>query len=784
MAKTLHFKTNTLLKNLVGKDLINDDNIAIVELVKNSYDAKSKEVLIKFEDSNLEIKEENSPRIVIADKGVGMTEGDIREKWLNIAYSEKKVDNTKKGDYFAGNKGIGRFSCDRLGSALDMFTRTRGGDLCHLKIDWTDFEKEGNKDLTIQKIGVKLNITDNESIKRDFGLKMPNFGTILIISNLRANWDREKLIDLKRSLEKFINPNQLFLRNKFEIKIEAESQRDKDSDSEYHDQVNGTVKNLIFEQLKFNTTYIESSVSPDGDHVEFKLHHDGNPVFRVKERSLNYKNLKGVSLVVYYLNPYKKSYFKRQTGVRSVDFGSIFLFLNGFRVAPYGERGDDWLGLDVRKTQGTTRYLSNRDVVGRIEIIDSEERFKPISSREGLKLTSEFINLKEKYFFDAFRRLERFVVDGLDWDSVPEAIRKTLPHSDGLSWEETDEKYVESWDRKRKRISKAIMTLIGVPRDRVIDLWFNSSLLDDLVAQKSKDLQVIIDDIESFDGEAVDDDLKENLKKIGKIISEKNKEVKLAKREVAGLKVEAEENKKIIHNLEKVTDEYRAQTLFLKSVSTLDEKRLLGFHHQICLDSSIIDNYIGKAVKALRDKEDIRSALVSIEKISRANKKIMATAQYATKANFKSGAKREITDLPAFIEQYLDNVTRDFASSGLRLTINNRVPEAFEVKAKRIELSILIDNLISNANKAHAKSLVVTMSLKDKNHLTVSFVDDGNGLDDSVSLSDVFDLGVTSTSGSGLGLFHSKEIVESLDGDIELIPGKEKGVQIRMIFTR
>ena len=69
MQKTLRFKTNTLLKNLVGKDLINDDNIAIVELVKNSYDADSSNVLVRFADFSSNGISTDSSQIIIADEG-------------------------------------------------------------------------------------------------------------------------------------------------------------------------------------------------------------------------------------------------------------------------------------------------------------------------------------------------------------------------------------------------------------------------------------------------------------------------------------------------------------------------------------------------------------------------------------------------------------------------------------------------------------------------------------------------------------------------------------------
>ncbi len=608
---------------------------------------------------------------------------------------------------------------------------------------------------------------------------------VLVISKLRSSWDRKRLLSLKKSLERFINPNQLFQHKKFTIQLKVDEFIKEDEKYQYHEQINGVVKNQIFEKLRFNTTYIESNISKNGKSITTSLFHDGEAVFRLEEKNTNYLNLKNIHTVIYYLNPYKKAYFKRQTGVRSVEFGSIFLFLNGFRIAPYGERGDDWLGLDVRKTQGTTRYLSSREIVGRIEVIDNDECFKPISSREGLKLTPEFISVKETFFLDVLRKLERFVVEGLKWDSVSESIRNELRNADGLSWDNTSEKYIESWDKKRKRISISILSLIGLSKDKVEHFWFNPALLETLVEQKSHELNTIINNIEGFDGDVVDAGLKKNLKKIGKIVAEKEIQVKTAQKQVTNLTIEAEENRQVIKSLEKETEQFEAQTLFLKSISTLDEKTLLGFHHQICLDASIIDNYIGRTMKALRDKGNIAEALKYLEKISKANKKVMATAQYATKANFKSGSKKELTDLPTYFEQYLMHVTKDFMAAGLKLSIENNVSEPFEIKTKKIELSILIDNIISNSDKAHAKSLNVTMDLKGENELIISFIDDGKGLNDSMDLENIFDLGMTSTAGSGLGLYHTKQIIDSLDAEIEFIPRwNPNGVEIKMVFIK
>ena len=151
----LFFSVKAGIKNIVGKDLIADDNIAIFELVKNSYDAYASKVIITFEDD----------KIIIADDGKGMSIDDIEKKWLALAYSAKKngdedngIDQTfleRRKSYrdhiqekrkYAGAKGIGRFSCDRLGEELLLSTKKiNTNTIEQLKIDWKDFEKKDEK---------------------------------------------------------------------------------------------------------------------------------------------------------------------------------------------------------------------------------------------------------------------------------------------------------------------------------------------------------------------------------------------------------------------------------------------------------------------------------------------------------------------------------------------------------------------------------------------------------------------------------------------------------------
>ena len=85
MAETLHFRVSSGLKNIIGRELINDKYIAIFELVKNSYDAGAKHVKISFDKLGT-----SDATITISDDGNGMSKTDIIDKWLFVAYSEKR----------------------------------------------------------------------------------------------------------------------------------------------------------------------------------------------------------------------------------------------------------------------------------------------------------------------------------------------------------------------------------------------------------------------------------------------------------------------------------------------------------------------------------------------------------------------------------------------------------------------------------------------------------------------------------------------------------------------
>ena len=126
---------------LLGRELITDRITALVELVKNAYDANATKVFVEFH--NVGRINPNS-RIVIRDNGIGMSLDDVENKWMVVGTKSKRVSSFSPPPFkrkYIGEKGIGRFAVDKLGGCLNMTTKTKdSNEELEVKIDWEDYE--------------------------------------------------------------------------------------------------------------------------------------------------------------------------------------------------------------------------------------------------------------------------------------------------------------------------------------------------------------------------------------------------------------------------------------------------------------------------------------------------------------------------------------------------------------------------------------------------------------------------------------------------------------------
>lgn len=205
MAK-MKYKMSSRATILLGRESVSRVDGAIIELVKNTYDADAGFCCLCFDVEH--------DQIYILDNGVGMTKETIETCWMLIGTDNKRVEylSTKKR-IKSGEKGIGRFALDRLGSKCRMYTKHDGEDLICWETDWSNFEKSGQviddveadftycagqrfEDIIPEEIKNAVAKFAEEAEDDQFTLSR---GTLFIISRLRDKWttrEKEKVIDV------------------------------------------------------------------------------------------------------------------------------------------------------------------------------------------------------------------------------------------------------------------------------------------------------------------------------------------------------------------------------------------------------------------------------------------------------------------------------------------------------------------------------------------------------------------------------------------------------------
>lgn len=759
MQEELKFRVSSALKNIIGKDLITDEFMAVFELVKNSFDAHATLVDITFEN----IYSRNS-KIIIKDNGKGMNYGDLLNKWLFVAYSAKKDgteddnfdyrDKINSSRHFAGAKGIGRFSCDRLGKLLYLETRKNENDskIEVLITDWEKFES----DLKQEFVNISLLHETIENSSYDL-----QHGTVLEISDLRSEWDRASFLKLKASLAKLITPNKAKNDYSFSININVPEELDNDYGfDEYHQRVNGEVSNFIFKTLDLKTTKIFASISSDEKFITTKLIDGGTLIYEITENN-KYNLLSDIDCSIYYMNMSAKQTFARRMGLSSNRFGHIFLYKNGFRIYPFGEPGEDSFKIDSRKAQGVKRYLGTSDLLGQIEIYSNDNEFKDpsrelkeTSSRgDGIIKTKAYYQLEE-FFKDVLRRLEKYVVEVQQW---------------GISVED------ESSFGLKSRISDLIAKLTG--SDELVHFKTDDNIFQILEASQSNSAETIVKNLNKIALETGDINLIEHAKKAS------NKLVEIQKaREEAELETLAEQ-KKALKATEKLRDQI-SENLFLKSINTSDFEEVISLIHHIGIYAGTIDNNLKGISLRIQNKIPLTNEELYdiIRLISFETKKILNIAAFATKSNFKLDTEQKEVSLNEYIREYIQNIIPTITDNNLKIQIRDSTLKTHTKVIKPIEFNIVVDNIINNSKKAGATELNIILIENENGKLQISFIDNGTGIEEE-NIKRIYDFGFTTTDGSGIGLYHVKEIMKSMGGTINAENNFEKkGAKIILEF--
>lgn len=380
----------------IGRDLIQDCYAAIVELVKNAYDADSPDVNIEFRAK----PDRSGYTITITDHGHGMTRDTVIHKWM-VPSTRDKLDRRQSpsGRIMQGRKGVGRYAASILGTDLMLETVTPQGEKTTLLVEWSTFE-------TAQYLDDVEILIETSEVSDTSGTRLTMTGD----SELLREWDQEQFNKLRFELKKLISPvsaaiTKEFKDDEFRICLEI------DGFPNVQDLIESVEPYPIFNLFDYRIT---GRVDADGngtltyslqkarntteEKIRFSFDaptHCGELVFDIRVYDREKDAIE--SLISRGLKDESGNYVgKLQARQLLNKYNGIGVYRNGFRIRPLGDADFDWLKLNEQRVQNPSLRIGSNQAIGYVQI-QSDELSGLIekSARDGLQENMAFTKLKE-----------------------------------------------------------------------------------------------------------------------------------------------------------------------------------------------------------------------------------------------------------------------------------------------------------------------------------------------------------------------------------------------------
>lgn len=470
------FEPRARVIKLLGEELITNEIIAIVELVKNAYDACATEVIVKLED----VDQEELGTISIQDNGTGMSLETVLTSWIQIGTDHRKQqreeDSTNKlcNRPILGEKGVGRFAAQKLGSLINVITKIEGDKLeTVIEVNWDQFdETKLLSEVYIDWFQRNPVIYKNEEA-----------GTKLEITFINKSWTGQMIRELFLKLNILNSPfptkdtfNVNVVTNVFqEYTIQPPSMGDIIARSVY------SLRGEIDEKGKLDADYIfynsaYTQFSRDKPILENLLENDPKafPQGRLPTCGpfkINYYawDLDPISLRETISRSYYLRMIRPYTGMK--------VYRDGFRVWPYGEPDDDWLSMDGRRVNVPTRRFSRNQIIGIIEITyENNPELIDKTDREGIIDDVNLVDFKalimatmrifenerrsDKDKTDAMR--ERKTIEDEVYEAINELKRSLESNKHFNIYEKNIDKIERVYKMRVKEISSKLLVSAGI----------------------------------------------------------------------------------------------------------------------------------------------------------------------------------------------------------------------------------------------------------------------------------------------------------------------------------
>jgi len=367
----------------LGLELVAKQETALAELIKNAYDADASQVVVTFKDHD-----RLGGQLTIEDNGLGMTLEVVRDSWMRLSTAHKQTQpiSPRYQRLRAGRKGIGRFAVQRLGKTLILETEVSGNETgLRVSFDW-DGHFESGQDLN-----------DIFNQVEQYQKPVEREGTRLRIGLLRETWSEAALnrvwkmiLSLQSPFAELVGDAMVlpeYVDPGFEVQLNGESTRQRKTtlgiESGFLQHALATITGGVDANGTATVRVVSKKTGLDDTHTyEKKVVLTGPFLFNARYFIYLPDALSGLSVPL-----------AREMGA---EYGGIRIYRNGFRVAPYGERSDDWLRLD----RDTSRRViivpaNNVNFFGQVSLSREENpNFEETSSREGLIENEAFEELR------------------------------------------------------------------------------------------------------------------------------------------------------------------------------------------------------------------------------------------------------------------------------------------------------------------------------------------------------------------------------------------------------
>ena len=410
---TLRFRPKARIIRTIGDQLISGPEAAVIELVKNAYDADANFAEIRFTPP----LQAGRGRISITDDGHGMSLDDIRLKWMEPATASKVKDRLSPGKErkMMGSKGIGRFAAAKLGAkmALTSTVCTTEGNVSVLipELDWSIF----SDDVYLSDIAIDCLVQEATN---------PT-GTMIEIIELHEDWTKERLSKLYSELRRLISPFSASQEEDEDFRVYLDlSDCDRSStgfdpqdifEDDDADRRDGSYcgqghRVHPFPLLSTCDYELSGTLSADGSFEgSFTIHRAGRSAEAIKMRGIGIMRSESAGTVEVQLYLFDREANALKSNMRKAGIGDVTarearrlldsisgvaIYREGFRVRPYGDPENDWLALDSRRVQDPSLRIGHNQVAGYLKIEgEQESKLFERSSREGFEDNAAFQNL-------------------------------------------------------------------------------------------------------------------------------------------------------------------------------------------------------------------------------------------------------------------------------------------------------------------------------------------------------------------------------------------------------